>query len=478
MSTPFSRKTFLKLAGTSAASAFLAACTPAPPAAPVAAPTSAPQLTQPPEPTEAPAATEAPAPTPAPAAASVALEFVMNTSPGWDDAVNKMMGMFMKDHPDISIKFTPIDWGQLTIVLPPRFAAKDPPDLLLCDCFWPWVQQGLVADLNPLIERDKVDLSLIADVGAGLLGGNPARYGLPFDFTGSVIGYNKTMFDKYGVAYPKDGWTADDLRNAAIALTRDINDKSPADPGFDASNIKVYGTMLNNPSFWGPMVKMWGGSLWSEDGKTCTIDSPDALASFEFWNELACKQHAVYGPQPTAQAGAADPFVSQLVAMPLEGEWQLALWKDIQDFDFDVAAWPKGPKAAWQYGASDALGIAKDSKSIDASWEFQKYWTYNKDAALVTGTIMPPALNDLGLDDSMLGARVGTRGPTLENVRWAYTNMRMKADGSWYYQGIHAEEWQPVFSEMLTSILTLCNEPVDPLVPNTAKQMTEILQKA
>jgi ABC-type glycerol-3-phosphate transport system substrate-binding protein len=322
-----------------------------------------------------------------------------------------------------------------------------------------------------------VDLSLIADLGAGVILGDPARYGLPFDFTGSVIGYNKTVLDKYGVAYPKEGWTTDDLQQAAITLTRDINDKSPADADFDPSNIKMYGVMLQNSNFWGAMVNMWGARLWSEDGKTCTFDSPNGMEAFTYWNDLACAKHAVYGPQPTAQAGSGDPFVSQLAAISIEGEWQLALWKDITDFDFDVAAWPNGPRENWQYGASDALGIAKDSKDVDAAWEFEKFWIWNKDAALATGSIMPPALNDLGLDEGMLQARIGERGPTMENLEWAYANMRQRADGSVYYQGIRPDEWQPVFSEMLTTLLTLCNEPVDPLVPDTAKQITDILQK-
>jgi hypothetical protein len=188
------------------------------------------------------------------------------------------------------------------------------------------------------------------------------------------------------------------------------------------------------------------------------------------------RQHAVYGPQPTAQAGSGDPFVSQLAAISIEGEWQLALWKDITDFDFDVAAWPNGPRENWQYGASDALGIAKDSKDVDAAWEFEKFWIGIRMQHLLRAD-HAPALNDLGLDEGMLQARIGERGPTMENLEWAYANMRQRADGSVYYQGIRPDEWQPVFSEMLTTLLTLCNEPVDPLVPDTAKQITDILQK-
>jgi multiple sugar transport system substrate-binding protein len=475
----FSRRKFLQLAGTGIAGAVLAACAPAataPPEAPKPADTQAPVATQAPAATEAPAAaTPVPTTAPPPAEAKASLEFVMNDSPGWADSVNKMMKMYMDAHPNVTVKFTPVDWGQLTVVLPPRFAAKEPPDLLLCDAFWPWVQQGLVLDLNPFIEKDKPDLSIIADKGAGLVLGNPARYGLPFDFTGSVIPFNKTHFDKYGIEHPKPGWTMDDFAAMAVKATRDKAGKSPLDSGFDPKNIAVYGTQLSNWTFFGALIKSWGGQPWSKDGKTCLFDEANALECFTFFNDLACKQHALMGPG--GAPSGTDPFASAMCATSIEGEWQLALYKDIKDFDWDVAAWPNGKKENWQYGGSDALGIAKDSKYIDAAWDFEKYWIFDKPAALTTGIIMPPALNEAGLDPTILNGRMGTRGPTMDNLVWAYTNMRKYADCSLYYQSIHPEQWQPVLGDMLSSLLTLCNEPASTLVPKTAKQITEILQK-
>jgi len=449
------RRKFLQLASTGIAGAVLVACTPAAPA------------------TQAPAAV----PTTAPAAADTAasLEFVMNDSPGWADSVNAMMKKYMDTHPNVTVKFTPVAWDQLTTVLPPRFAAGEPPDLLLTDAPWPWVQQGLVIDLNPLIDRDKLDLSLIADTGTGRLPGDSKRYGLPFDFTGSVVAYNKTHFDKYGIAYPTKGWTTDNLAEMAVKATRDENGKSPLDGDFDPKKIKMYGLQLSSPYQHGALIKMWGGKPWSEDGKTCLFDEANALESFTFFNDLACKKHAILGPG--GAPANTDPFATGMSAMTIEGEWQIALYKDIKDFDWDVAAWPDGKRENWQYGGSDALGIAKDSKFIDAAWDFEKYWIYDKEAALTTGVIMPPALNEAGLDPKILNGRMGTRGPKMENLVWTYTNMRKRADCSVAYMANHQELWMPVMSDMLAGLYTLCSEPAATLVPKSAKQITEILQK-
>ncbi len=469
------RRKFLQLAGMGIAGATLAACAPAATAVPEVA---MPAATQAPNATAVPEGVATPVPTSAPAAAesNASLEFAMNDSPGWADAVNKMMKMYTDAHPNVTVKFTAISFDQMTTVLPPRFAAKEPPDLLLCDAFWPWVQQKLVLDLNPFIEKDKVDLSIIADTGTGQIIGDPTRYGLPFDFTGSVIPFNKTHFDKYEIAYPKPGWTMEDFGAMVVKATRDKAGKSPLDSGFDPKNIEVYGTQLSNPFFFGALIKSFGGQPWSTDGKTCMFDEANALECFTFFNDLACKQNAVMGPG--GAPANTDPFATGMCATSIEGEWQLALYKDIQDFDWDCAAWPNGTKANWQYGGSDALGIAKDTKYMDAAWDFEKFWIYNKEAALTTGIIMPPALNEAGLDPTILNGRMGTRGPTMDNLTWAYSNMRKYADCSIAYQGNHQEEWLPAMNDMLSSLLTLCTEPASKLVPTTAKQITEIMHKA
>lgn len=457
MSTMINRRKFLKMAGTGIAGAVLVACAPAA--------------------TQAPQVGETSVPTAAlPEAEEVSLEFVMNDSTGWSDAVNKMMAKYMELHPNVKVRFNPVAFDQLTVVLPPRFAAGEPPDLLYCDAFWPWVQQGLVIDLNPFIQSDDIDLSKIADTGAGVIIGRPERYGLPFDFTGSVVAFNKTHFDKYGVEYPKEGWTTDDLQRMAIQLTRDANDKSPEDSGFDPANIKVYGTYFANGYFVGPLVKMFGGQPWSEDGKSCLFAEPNALEAFKYIGDLACQNHALLGPG--VAPGDVDPFAAGMTAITFEGEWQLPLYKDITDFDWDCAAWPNGPKANYQYGGSDALGIAKASKHIDEAWSFAKYWIFEKEPALTTGAIMAPALNEAGLDDAILRGRIGGRGPSYENLVWAYTNMRTHSDCSIYYMGNHQELWYPVVNDTLASLLTLCNEPsVEGLITKAADQITEIMQK-
>ena len=42
---------------------------------------------------------------------------------------------------------------------------------------------------------------------------------LPDTAAPDVVFYNRRMFDAAGLAYPRDDWTYDDMRRAAIQLT-------------------------------------------------------------------------------------------------------------------------------------------------------------------------------------------------------------------------------------------------------------------
>ncbi|MDF2726163.1 MAG: extracellular solute-binding protein family 1 [Paenibacillus sp.] len=81
---------------------------------------------------------------------------------------------------------------------------------------------GLQTDLDPYIQKNKFDINrfeptsieMAKQMGAGKL------YGLPLYTAPSPIYYNKDIFDKFGVGYPKDGLSWDELYDTAKKLTR------------------------------------------------------------------------------------------------------------------------------------------------------------------------------------------------------------------------------------------------------------------
>ncbi|MDF2714098.1 MAG: extracellular solute-binding protein family 1 [Paenibacillus sp.] len=81
---------------------------------------------------------------------------------------------------------------------------------------------GLETDMDELVKKHKVDLSkLEPTVIDGIRQSSGGKLtGIPVHTNNMVLYYNKTLFDKFGVPYPKDGMTWDQLLELSKKLTR------------------------------------------------------------------------------------------------------------------------------------------------------------------------------------------------------------------------------------------------------------------
>lgn len=80
-----------------------------------------------------------------------------------------------------------------------------------------------VEDLNPLVAKNKVDLTKYDPAAlqtAQVYSGDGKLYGLPFSLNFTATFYNKDIFDRFGVPYPKDGMTWDDALETAKKISR------------------------------------------------------------------------------------------------------------------------------------------------------------------------------------------------------------------------------------------------------------------
>lgn len=84
------------------------------------------------------------------------------------------------------------------------------------------VKYDLAYDISDLLKTHNYNLDKLEPTSIeqmrNLAGGG--MYGLPYGTTTMLIKYNKDIFDKFGVPYPEDGITWDDLYEIAKKLTR------------------------------------------------------------------------------------------------------------------------------------------------------------------------------------------------------------------------------------------------------------------
>ncbi|MFE5323203.1 ABC transporter substrate-binding protein [Paenibacillus sp. NPDC056579] len=106
------------------------------------------------------------------------------------------------------------------------------------------ITNGFHYDLQELVKKHNFDLgSIEPNVLAHTLAQNSEKklYSLPFTMNKYALFYNKDIFDRFGVAYPKDGMTWDDVYELSRLLTRE--DGAVTYQGFTTQPNNI---MLNN----------------------------------------------------------------------------------------------------------------------------------------------------------------------------------------------------------------------------------------
>jgi multiple sugar transport system substrate-binding protein len=118
------------------------------------------------------------------------------------------------------------------------------------------VSQKIPIDLNPLVKKHNVNLNAFEPAilkTAQTYGPNGELYMLPVQYSGPfVLMYNKDIFDKFAVPYPKDGMTWDE----AFALTKRLTrtDSGTQYIGFSTPNHAWLNNQLS-PSWVDPKTK-------------------------------------------------------------------------------------------------------------------------------------------------------------------------------------------------------------------------------
>ncbi|MEF3309349.1 ABC transporter substrate-binding protein [Paenibacillus sp. GYB004] len=134
------------------------------------------------------------------------------------------------------------------------------------------LDNALQYDITPLIKSHNYDLSTLnpsmVDMAKKL--GNGAIYGLPVYVPPSAIYYNKDIFDKFGVPYPKAGLTWDDMFEMNKKLTRKDNETQYVGMGssynhmalMNQRTLSLVGTESKKPMFGNDdRWKQWGENL-------------------------------------------------------------------------------------------------------------------------------------------------------------------------------------------------------------------------
>ena len=215
----------------------------------------------------------------------------------------------------IDVKVEVVDWDNYWTLLSAGASGGTLPDV-----FWMhsntvqmYMDYDLLLDLTDYIANDPtIDLNNyyqgIVELYTRDSDGNV--YAVPKDHDTIALLYNSAIFDQYGVAYPTDDWTWEDMYEAAKAIT-------------EASNGSVYGMAVNtsnNQDGWYNVVYDYGGNIVNDTHDDTALDSEGGKAGMEMVRKLL----TVGAPQSVvAETGTDSLFQSGKVAMITQGSWMI-----------------------------------------------------------------------------------------------------------------------------------------------------------
>ncbi|MDF2723725.1 MAG: hypothetical protein K0Q59_3400 [Paenibacillus sp.] len=128
----------------------------------------------------------------------------------------------MEKFPHVKLKYY---LGNTSKTMTERITAGEPIDIIFASSgltVESLIAHGLEYDISGLIKSYKYDLNRIEPTSIEFQKkiANGGIYGLPINTNTLALFYNKDIFDKFGVAYPKEGMTWDDMYDLAKKLTR------------------------------------------------------------------------------------------------------------------------------------------------------------------------------------------------------------------------------------------------------------------
>lgn len=225
-----------------------------------------------------------------------------------------------------------------------------------------FVKNGILQDLTPFLEKDK-DLKKSDFFENTLKAGETdgKLFAIPRDFTPMVMYYNKDIFDKANVPYPRNGWSFDDFKQTAKKLS--ANGKS--------------GFVLTT---WMPGWVMWlwnnNGTVLSPDGTQATghLDSPQNEETLTFLKSLV--DEGIAPKLSEVAATGVDPFANGDAAIAVSGHWALLGYKNAKKLNIDrlgIVSMPTNIGKSQTVYYATGLGIGANCKHPDLAWKFIKH---------------------------------------------------------------------------------------------------------
>ncbi|MEV6179170.1 ABC transporter substrate-binding protein [Streptomyces sp. NPDC052015] len=307
------------------------------------------------------------------------------SAPAEVKAVKELVAGFEKAHPNIHVNVV----GNMTddkINQALRAGGGKAPDVIssfTTNNVGKFCSSGALVDLDPLFEKSGIDPDKTFPKAMNeYTQFEGERCAVPLLGDAYGLYYNKTAFEKAGIAGPPKTWSEFERTAKKLTIAQ-------------GATYKQLGFMPNYHG-WETTTEHYLGQFsptyFDSDGKSTIAEDPAVAAAFTLQKKLVdalggYKRLETYRATLGDEWGPRHPFHTGQVAMQLDGEWRLGMALDADpDFEIGVAPLPVPDDQADQYGkgyiTGTIAGIAATSGKQNAAWELVKYMTTDTDAVV------------------------------------------------------------------------------------------------
>jgi multiple sugar transport system substrate-binding protein len=308
----------------------------------------------------------------------------------WDDnqtaSYQACADAFHKANPTITVKLTQTAWAQYWQNLTTQLASGGAPDVWTDHAsYYPqFVTSNQILDIQPYVDKDKVDLSQYQAGLADLFVKDGKRYGLPKDWDTMALVYNTAMLPKGAPDLANLTWNPTDggsFQQLIAMSTVDAGGHTGLDPAFDKAHVKVYGFLpewadgSQGQNGWGDLAVSNGFAFLDKNpwGTQYKYDDPKLAQTIDWYKQLIDKG---YAPKFDKQSTLGRDAVMDAGqgAITVTGSWTINSYLSAsakQKYAFaPLPTGPMGRKTAIN-GLSDA--VYAGTKHKDEAWKWVKF---------------------------------------------------------------------------------------------------------
>jgi multiple sugar transport system permease protein len=284
-------------------------------------------------------------------------------------AIEGLVADFHRAHPGIRVRamLTPMAQIQQKLLL--SVAGGVPPDVVrfYTDLGGELMAREGLERVDHLARRDGVDLKAFYPVALQQNTFKGRLYGMPWVLSPKALFYNRRLFREAGLDPDRPPRTWDELRSAALRLTKKDSRGNITQLGFgEVFEFRCY---------------LWqsGGELLSPDGREPAWNSETGVRTLEWWKRFADEQAGDFEQiqrfNSQFSGAATDSFGTEKVAMRLDSPFRIP---DLQLYfpklDYGIASIPTNGATVSEV-VGNSLVIPRGSRHVEAAWTFIKFAT-------------------------------------------------------------------------------------------------------